>query len=310
MTRIVVAGEALLDRIVAVGGRIREAPGGGPFNTARSIGRLGGPVAFLGRLSSDAAGRSMRAALIRDGVDVRWAPETTGPTTLATATLDAAGNATYRFDLEGTSAAGLTASEATAGLSPGLAAFHVGTLGLVIEPIATSLAMAVAAIGDDVLVMVDPNCRPATITDRARYVARIAAVLRRADVVKVSRDDLAFFAPGRATVEAARELLATGPQVVLLTDGGEPVRIVTPSGERVVPVPSVPIVDTVGAGDAFGGGFLARWIERGLRRAGLADQAALEDAVRYAVVVAGLTVGRVGADPPTRAEVESASAVL
>jgi fructokinase len=309
MTRIVVAGEALLDRIVAVDGRIREAPGGGPFNTARTIGRLGGQVAFLGRLSSDAAGRSMRATLIDDGVDVRWAPETTDPTTLATATLDAVGNATYRFDLEGTSAAGLTASEATAGLSPGLSAFHVGTLGLAMEPIATSLALAIAAIGDDVLVMVDPNCRPAAITDRTRYVARIAAVHRRADVVKVSRDDLAFLTPGRATVEAARELLATGPRVVVLTDGGEPVRILTQSDERIVPVPSVPIVDTVGAGDAFGGGFLARWIERGLGRADLADHAAVEDAVRHAVVVAGLTVGRIGADPPTRGEVGSASAV-
>ena len=61
-------------------------------------------------------------------------------------------------------------------------------------------------------------------------------------------------------------------------------------------------MDTVGSGDAFGGAFLAWWVERGLGRAGLTDEAAVSDAVTRAIEVASLTCQRPGADPPTRTE--------
>ena len=54
---IVVAGEALMDLIVAPDGSVAANPGGGPYNTARTIARLGQPVMFLGRISSDRFGR-------------------------------------------------------------------------------------------------------------------------------------------------------------------------------------------------------------------------------------------------------------
>ena len=87
---IIVAGEALIDRIVQPDGREVAVPGGGPFNTARTIGRLGGEVAFLGRLSTDRSGMALRAALAADGVDLRWVASTDAATTEAIAELDAA----------------------------------------------------------------------------------------------------------------------------------------------------------------------------------------------------------------------------
>ena len=62
------------------------------------------------------------------------------------------------------------------------------------------------------------------------------------------------------------------------------------------------MIDTVGSGDAFGGAFLARWIERDLDRARLDDEALLREAVRRAIEVAQITCERFGADPPYRAE--------
>ncbi len=68
---ITVAGEALIDLVLDHDGCVGAQPGGGPFNTARTIGRLGLAPAFLGRLSSDRFGRLLRASLDQDGVTPR-----------------------------------------------------------------------------------------------------------------------------------------------------------------------------------------------------------------------------------------------
>src|SRR5947209_1330543 len=104
---IVVAGESLIDLLVRPDGGVVATPGGGPFNVARSLGRLGAPVAFLGRLSSDAFGRILREHLVDAGVDLSLAPTTNDPTMLAVAEIDDGGAATYRFHFAGTAAVGL-----------------------------------------------------------------------------------------------------------------------------------------------------------------------------------------------------------
>jgi fructokinase len=301
---IVVAGEALVDLILHPDGRLDAVPGGGPFNTARTIGRLGVAVAFLGRLSTDRFGGFMSAALAEDGVDLRWASLTEAPTTLAVAEVDEAGAATYRFHLAETSAPGLTLEDALAVLRSEPTAIHVGTLGLVVEPMATSLAALVGRVDRSTLVMVDPNCRPRVIADRDAYLARLRGVIARADVVKVSADDLSYLAPDATPREAARSLLADGAGVILVTDGARAVTVLSKGFAFDLPVPAVEVVDTVGSGDAFGGGFLARWTERGLGRGDLADPAALEDAVGLGIEVASLTAQRPGADPPRRADLQ------
>ena len=131
---IVVAGEALIDLIVDPDGGLAAVPGGGPYNCARTIARLGQPVTFLGRISTDRFGRRLHANLEADGVAVTHIVETDDPTTLAVAELDTSGSATYHFYFEGTSAAGLTDTDAAGVLTADVAALHVGTLGLVIEP--------------------------------------------------------------------------------------------------------------------------------------------------------------------------------
>ena len=295
---IVVAGEALIDLIISPDGRLVAVPGGGPFNTARTIARLGLPVAFLGRLSDDRFGQNLRAVLSDDGVDLSLIESTSAPTTLAIAELDDVGAATYRFHTAETSAPGLSADAVRAALAIGPRALHVGALGLVLEPMAQAIVDGVKRADPTTLVMLDPNCRPLVIADRPGYLERVQPVLRRADIVKLSSDDLSYMAPGVSTVAAARDLLGHGPAAVLLTDGPKPVVGLTPTFTFELAVPDVAVVDTVGAGDAFGGAFLARWIERGFGRAELADDVALREAVARAIEVATLTCGRPGADPP------------
>jgi fructokinase len=300
---VVVAGEALVDLILRPDGSISAVPGGGPFNAARTLARLGVPTVFLGGLSADRFGHDLRTQLEEDGVHLGMPTPVQLPTTLALAELDESGAASYRFYVAGTSAPLVTGDDARAAFDSAATVLHVGTLGLVFEPMATTMESLVAGIGDDVLVFVDPNCRPLTIPDRDAYIARLHRVLARADVVKVSGDDLDYLAPGVGGVQTCRDLLALGPQVVLFTDGAETVRVLTRGGgEFSVAVPPVDVVDTVGAGDSFGGGFLATWVDAGLDRTGLGDDAALQRAVERAVVVAGITCTRAGAEPPHLAD--------
>ena len=230
---------------------------------------------------------------------------TEDPTTLALVELDDHGSARYRFYDEGTAAPGLTVDDARAALPDGVAYLHVGTLGLVLEPMATALEALAGELAGRALVMTDPNCRPEIIGDAAAYRARLARVLAVTDVAKVSDDDLAWLEPGVDPTEAARGLLAQGPAVVLLTRGADGALVLTGDAEHAVAAPPVDVVDTIGAGDAFSGGWLAWWSERGLGREDLADAARVTEATRFACLVAALTCARAGATPPTRAELET-----
>jgi fructokinase len=150
--------------------------------------------------------------------------------------------------------------------------------------------------------MLDPNARPSAIPDPGAWRARIGRIACRAQVIRVSTDDLAVIAPGADPLDAARAL-GGDAAVVLVSDGPRPVRVLMAGSEPFeLPVPDLPVVDTVGAGDAFGGGFLASWVRRGLPPGALGDRGALVDAVRSGITIAAITCGRRGADPPRLAE--------
>lgn len=290
---IIVAGEALVDVIARRDESIDTVPGGGPFNTSRALGRLGVPVAFAGTLSFDEHGEAMARSLAADGVSLALVQRTTLPTTRAFAEVDEHGEARYQFDVVGTSAPALDADVLLAALPSDLAALHVGTLGLVFEPIASTLEALVARLADDTILVVDPNCRPSAIADPAAYRERLGRILARADVVKVSTADLDYLASLEIDVEAP---------VVVVTDGARPTVVRLGNVHHTIEVPFVTVVDTVGAGDTFGGAMLAWLVDAGAPRSSLADPDAILQAIRFGLRAASLVVQRPGADPPTLAE--------
>ena len=292
---IVVVGEALIDLVISPGGDVETSLGGAPFNTARACGRLGAAVSFVGALSSDRFGRMLDAQLAADGVRTADASVVDEPTTLAAAELDDHGAASYRFYIAGTSAPALPDPPRVVG-----DVLFSGGLGLVLEPMAESVTSMVAAF--DGAVMIDVNCRPRIVPDRERYLDRVGRVLSTTDIVKVSDDDLAYLEPDAEPLDAARSLLDRGPKVVLLTAGARGAHVLTVSGERFVPATVVDVVDTVGAGDSFGAGFLVAWTEGGAVES-FDDLDRLTDASAFAARVAAVVCSRRGADPPWRSEV-------
>lgn len=298
MVVIVVVGEALVDLVIDPSGGVTAALGGAPFNTARACGRLGMDVAFVGSVSVDRFGSMLVAQLQADGVSTDHVTRVDVPTTLAAAELDEHGAAQYRFYIEGTSAPALSDPP----LDLGGEVLFTGGLGLVLEPMSESIERMVAAHSDRAMVMIDVNCRPRIIPDRDAYVARVRRMVERAHIVKVSDEDLAYLWPDHGPLAAARLLLERGPRAVLLTAGGEGVQIITQESAESVPVQPVDVIDTIGAGDSFGGGFLSSWLASGAGVADTDDVDRLRRAVEAANVVAGIVCTRRGADPPWHSE--------
>jgi fructokinase len=308
---LIVAGEALIDLVIGTDHSVEAALGGAPYNTARSAARLGADVHFIGCVSTDRFGERLIEQLRADGVHTDAAPRTELPTTLAAAEIGSTGSATYRFYLDGTSAPALGSDVLRAAIEQARESgpiddsldraeiFFTGGLGLVLEPMADSIASSVERLGDDTLFVLDVNCRPSVIGDRARYLERLRTVLGRADVVKASDEDLEYLFPGAELTDAVASVLASGARSVVVTAGSEPTLVADRTRSIEVPVRPIvgPLVDTIGAGDTFGAGMIAWWHSAALGRDDVSVEL-LASAVEAGHAASAIVVMRRGADPP------------
>jgi fructokinase len=310
MPKIVIAGEALIDLVPREPGPLAPlAPrrGGGPYNTAVALGRMGTATAFLSRVSRDPYGEALLDGLHDAGVDTALVQRGTEPTTLAAATIGPDGSARYTFYVEGT-ADRLFAAPAV--LPPDVRAIAFGTCSLVLEPGASAYEKVLrAAAADGLLTALDPNIRVPLIEDPAAYRKRFAGWLPDVGLLKLSTEDAGWLA-GTGDPAAIRDNCATyleqGPHAVLLTDGPGGLTAFT-RRHGAVHAPAVPgtIADTIGAGDTVNAAVL-HWL--GARDA--LGGAALEElsaddwraALAFAAKAAAITCSRPGADPPWASE--------
>lgn len=301
---IAVVGEALIDAH-REGDLLRLFPGGGPFNTAIALGRLGAPVCFLGAISQDRFGQRLEQTLQTAGVDTRWLVRVDAPTPLAVVDSTST-EPSYSFYLAGTAHEALRRDDLE-DLPEGTAALHVGTLGLATDPPASAIADFAAREAHHRTLVVDPNIRPALIPDRETYLTRFERLCTVADLVKLSAADLSWLYPERGQRDAVQTLLDSGTGCVVLTHGPEGAEGWSALGWAKVTAPAVKVVDTVGAGDAFGAGLLA-WLWRSdrldkttLRNLGPSE---LEAALTYGAAVAAAQCTRASAWGPTAADVD------
>jgi len=308
---ILCAGEALIDMVprdTPEGPAFLPLPGGSVFNTAIAASRLGARTLFWYGLSTDLFGDQLRAALASAGVDAQLCHPVDRPSTLAFVTLNE-GQARYLFLDENTAGRMLTADDIPA-VPADVGALFIGGISLVGEPVGSTmeaLAAKVASDGQGRLIMLDPNVRPGFIRDEAVFRARIARLLALSHVVKLSDEDLVWLMGPGEIEDQARKVRTLGPHLVLVTKGARGVHAFARDWDIEISAPAVTVVDTVGAGDTFNAGFLTALADAGsLGRDGVARMAR-EDvaaALAFATRAAGISVTRVGANPPWRNELE------
>jgi fructokinase len=303
---IVVGGEALVDLVDDHGVR-RPVPGGGPFNTAVALGRLGVPVAYLGTLSRDDHGTLLARVLIEAGVDVSLIRRSDAATPVAVVDRQHDGGNTYAFQLAGTSFTDLP-PEAIPPLPGDVWAIHVGTLALAVDPPAAAYEALLAREAGFRKIVLDPNVRPAVFGDRTTYRARFERLTRLADIVKLSDDDAAWVYPDLELDGILDRILGLGPRLVAITLGRFGAVAASPDARVRVPGARIIVADTVGAGDSFGAALLAALAEQGALESQATprlDNSLLEGALTFAVTASAITCTRAGAVPPSRAEIDA-----
>lgn len=308
---LTVLGEAIVDLVAEGDRRYVAHPGGSPLNVAVGLGRLGQPVSLAARLSGDAFGVLFREHLAGAGVDPRHLVAAAEPSTLAVATVDAAGVATYDFWTEGTADWQWTEAELAGVVGPDTVALHTGSIALELEPGASRVLDLLRAVKGDgrVTISYDPNVRLARRGPVEAGRSAVEQVVALADVVKVSSEDLDWLYPGEDPVAAAGRWTQAGPGLVVVTLGGDgAVALTADAGPVRRAAPPVTVVDTVGAGDAFSSGLLGALADRDALGRGGAGPAAVDLAavLDRACLVAALTCARAGANPPTRSELQAA----
>ncbi len=303
---ILCCGEALIDMVQAQDGSFMPHCGGAVFNTAIALGRLEAPVGMLTGLSADMFGKQLRGALQASNVNQDYVVTADRPTTLAFVEL-VDEQARYHFFDENSAGRMLQQVDMPA-LSNNINALYFSGISLVFEPCADSYLALLQKHHQQYLIMLDPNIRPNFIADEVHYRNRLEKFFALADIIKTSDEDLHWLIKGELSLEEkAGKLLNKGAKIIIITRGTEDTLCLSHEGD-IIMEPTLPakVVDTIGAGDSFNAGFLAK-----LSELGMVDKAKIanmkpeisQQALQYATKTAAITVSRAGANPPTRAEV-------
>jgi len=275
--------------------------GGAPLNVACHLTQLGRQAAVVSAVGADFLGDEALHRARDHGVDTAHLARLPDyPTGVARVQLDAEGRAVYDF---AASAAWdfIRAGEAERARAGEATALVYGSL-------ATRHAVSHAALGvllkvPGPLKVMDVNLRPPH-DDRAR----VLALARRADIVKLNEEELAALTGGTfSAMDDPRSLLkklrdetgvtrwcvTLGSRGVVWWEGGDLVRAAAPP---------VTVRDTVGAGDAF----LAALVD-GLTRFGsvggsIPDPVQIQPLLARACRLGALVASRDGACPEYRLE--------
>jgi len=322
---IICCGEALIDMVRSSVPGFNESfiplPGGSPYNTAIAIGRMGVPVKFLGRVSTDFMGEILLERLRESHVGEDLIIRSGENSTLAFARVEKGKEPQYIFYTDGTATRSFSTGDLPSKLPADARCIHFGSIALTMEPIASAIETLIfreasGKSADQIdrtpVISFDPNIRPFMIKERNSYIERIEKLAAVSAIAKFSSADFEVIYPGLETEEALRKILAMGPRLAINTLGPKGALALLRRDDGSVtrvsaPVVDVPIADTIGAGDTFQGAFLS-WLEiKGkMSHSALASlsEADLYDALYFANKAASIVCSRQGAEPPTREEVE------
>ncbi|WP_448124955.1 carbohydrate kinase family protein [Pseudomonas veronii] len=277
--------------------------GGSPFNVAVGLRRLGIEAALFGGVSTDFLGQRLLQVLRDEGVNPQFLVEFAAPTTLAMVAVGADGSPQYSFRGEGCADRQLTRAHLPT-LGDEVRGLHVGSFSLVVQPIGDTLLALVQRESGKRLISLDPNVRLNPQPDIQLWRERVAELVKYADLIKVSDEDLHLLYPDQSPESVLEGWLQHRCQLVFLTRGGNGASVFSRQhGHWSQPAVKVMMADTVGAGDTFQAALIAWLTEQQLDSVeGLQQlaRAQIDAMLGFAIRAAAMTCGKTGPDLPYR----------
>ena len=301
MDRFLVLGEALTDCVITQG-VTTEAPGGSPMNVAIGLGRLDNDVIMATRFGPDPRGDALRDHLAASSVETIPEAGRAERTSSAQATIASDGSADYVFDLRWDLSDDMIPER-------GFTHVHAGSIGATLEPGGTVVEQTLRrAASAGATVSYDPNARPIIMGEPAEVLPRMETLIGLSTIVKASDEDCEWLYPGSSFSAVADRWRGLGATLVIITQGPEGVEAWLGDIHVALPIVATTVADTIGAGDSFMAGLLHALAAQG--QLGPQDGAPLETlteadvraALDFALHCAAITVSRVGANPPRKAE--------
>ncbi|KAH6778396.1 pfkB-like carbohydrate kinase family protein [Perilla frutescens var. hirtella] len=309
---IVSFGEMLIDFVPTVSGvslaeapGFLKAPGGAPANVAIAVTRLGGNSAFIGKLGDDEFGHMLAGILKENGVSTGGVNLDKGArTALAFVTLRADGEREFMFYRNPSADMLLTPDELNLELIRSAKVFHYGSISLIVEPCRSAHLKAMEVAKDaGALLSYDPNLRLPLWPSAAEAKEQILSIWDKADVIKVSDDELSFLTENNEVDDkAAMSLYHANLKLLLVTLGDKGCRYYTKHFHGAIDAFRVKTVDTTGAGDSFVGALLCKIVDD---QSIIEDELRLKEVLKYACACGAITTTKKGAIPalPTPSQV-------
>lgn len=298
---VVALGELLID-FTCVGTdadgypAMQAHPGGAPANFLAALSKFGMKTALLGKVGTDAFGELLLTTLQKADIKTRGLLRDPAVfTTLAFVTLDEKGDRAFSFARKPGADTCLHFEELDLELIDEAKVFHFGTLSLTDEPARTATVRAVEyAKKRGKLVTCDPNLREPLWDDLSRAKEQMLWSLSRADIIKISEEEVQFLFCLGAEEGAVHIIKELGAKLVFVTCGAKGCYYQNAAAHGFVPaLQGIRAVDTTGAGDIFFGSAMHRILELDTPPEELTD-AQLQEITRFACASAGLSTTRPG----------------
>lgn len=282
--------------------------GGAPCNYLAALAKYGKSTAFIGKVGADTFGRLLLMALNRAGIGTRaLVSDARYFTTLAFITLSPDGERDFSFARSPGADTMLEFDEIDLSVADEAHVLHFGSLSLTDEPARSAVQRLVdyAAVRGK-LISFDPNLRRPLWKNEEQAKEQILWGLKKADIVKISDDEVFFLFGCSPEDGAARLIREHGVSLAMVTCGKDGCILKNRRAECRVPALSVNCADTTGAGDIFGGSAMKVLLDIG-KAPDMLDKSELERVAVFASCAAGLSTERSGGIPsiPELEEVEA-----
>ena len=301
MKSIYCFGEVLVDFIPNESGMYQPFAGGAPANVAVGVAKLGGESNFVGGISQDNMGTFLLNELNIHGVNTTYSSIKPNKTALVLITLNH-GERSFDFYRDDTADMALNKADIFAVNLPPDSIVHfcsntltTQSMTRVTHELLNRAKSVKACVSFDVNLRL--NLWNIGSDDNVNIGDSIEKCFEFCNIVKLAIEELEYLSEQcNLTHQAYIKLIQSyGVELILITDGANPIAWYTQCNSSFVQPPRVNAIDTTAAGDSFVSGFLYQLQQEISLNELLLNEKALSKAILFASECGAYTVQHYGA---------------